>query len=89
MVGEGCGYCCDCNFFRGGNEGSGCRGGWQRLGAEGRCRRGAMARLGAGSERRKGDGRDGRLWWQGGEEYRWPTEEETAEGEGSGDVRLL
>ncbi|RWW69578.1 hypothetical protein BHE74_00022829 [Ensete ventricosum] len=54
--GEGSG----CSFFGGGNEGSGRRGGWQRLGAEGRCSKGATVRLGAGSERRKGDDRDGR-----------------------------
>ncbi|RRT46278.1 hypothetical protein B296_00028478 [Ensete ventricosum] len=39
-----------------------------------------------GSERRKGDSKDGRRGWQGGEEQRWPMEEEVAEGEGSGVV---
>ncbi|RWW48363.1 hypothetical protein BHE74_00045567 [Ensete ventricosum] len=47
------------------------------------------ARLGAGNERRKGDGRDGRRRWQGGEEQRWSAEEEATEGEISSDVWLL
>ncbi|RRT55631.1 hypothetical protein B296_00032107 [Ensete ventricosum] len=40
-------------------------------------------------ERRKGDGKDSRRQWQGGEEQRWPMEEEAAEGEGNDDMRWV
>ncbi|RRT35165.1 hypothetical protein B296_00052090 [Ensete ventricosum] len=70
---------------------------WDRTGGEGSgCgQRGLRLRLqlfggrneGNGSERRKGDGRDGRQRWQGGEEQRWPTEEEATDGEGNDDVK--